>query len=60
MVTTHVEIVAPLPPLFSRRLEDLLSRSILGAIAIVGIVLTKSASLCSTRRAGCSLAGDAG
>ena len=62
MITSHVElnesptIVAPLPPLFPCRLEYLLSRSVLGAIAVMGVVLADSSSACAAGRARGSLA----
>ncbi len=53
MITPHVKlnepptIVVPLPPLFPCRREDLLGRSVLGAIAVVSITLANSASMCA-------------
>ncbi len=51
VITPHIKldeppiVVAPLPPLFPYRLEDLLGRGVLGAIANVGIGLANSASV---------------
>ncbi len=53
VITPHIKleepptIVAPLPSLFPCRLEDLLGRGVLGAIAVVGIALANSASVCA-------------
>lgn len=64
MITSHVKlnecptIVAPLPPLFPCCLEYLLSRNILGAIAVMGSVLADRAGVCAAGRARGSLATD--
>ena len=64
VITSHVEseecskIVALLPPLFPCYLEYLLSRNVLGAIAVMGIVLADRAGVCAAGRAGGSLATD--
>ncbi len=51
-------VVTFLPSVFPCRLEYLLSRNVLRAIAVMSVILADSASLCAAFPAQCSLAAD--